>query len=167
MITPAAADVEIEFVDRGLLHHRHEILEQFGDALAVLGVMREVRVQEHGLGTQLVGLPQRHGRMNAVTPRLARTARHHAALVRRAADNHRTSVQRRVHQPLDGHEKRVHIQMHAARRRRSVIKHRPAPLPSPLAVGFWLLAVGFWLLAFGFWPLAFGRWLLVRLLSNQ
>lgn len=83
------------------------------NALGVLRVMREIRMQEHRFGTQLPCAAQRHGRVYIEHVRIARTAGHHPPLKRRTPHHHGTPDKRRIQQPLHRHEKRVHVEMHA------------------------------------------------------
>ena len=103
-------DVDIMFVDAGLLKDGRTVGDYRRHEARVSAVELHVTSDEHRLRTQLTRQPHGLRRMHAETSRLVAAGGDHAP-VRYAADDHRTPLQRRVDQALHRHEKGVEIQM--------------------------------------------------------
>jgi len=70
-----------------------------------------VSPQEHAVGTELVGLPQRHPGVDAVLAGFVRSRRGHAPLMGKAADDDGLPLERGVEQDLDSGEEGIEVDM--------------------------------------------------------
>ena len=106
-----AAEVDVEFVDGGLLIEWDILADDLGDDVGVLAVLLVVAADDDGFGAELSCHLHGHGGVYAVTAGLVAAGGHDAA-VTRAADQYGSAAELRVDQSLHGDEESVEVDMY-------------------------------------------------------
>src|SRR5690606_25295535 len=106
-----AGDIEVVLVDAGLLYHRGDLLDDFGDDARVAAVQVVVAPHHQRLGAQPQGQPHGHAAVHAEPPGLV-AARGHYSPITTAPDQNGLAHQAAVEQTLHRYEKRIQIAMY-------------------------------------------------------
>jgi len=106
---PAAGQLEVGFVERGLLDIRRILMEDAEELLGEGLVDLVVAADEEAVRAELVGLTQGHAGVDTVAAGLVVAGRGHTPLVGQAADDDRLPFQGGIEQLLDSREKGVDV----------------------------------------------------------
>lgn len=106
-----AAEIDVEFVDGGLLIEWDIFPDDIGNEVGVFAVLLVVAAHDDGFRTELSRHFHGHGGMYAVTAGLIAAGGDDAA-VSRAADQYGSAVEFRIDQPLHGDEESVEVDMY-------------------------------------------------------